>query len=541
MSAETVTEKGPSLDVQDEDVYPLHAFDNAKINHKLLSWVMRFNDVLDVKKLHDSLSRLLEIGDWRKLGGRLRLTESGRLELHVPKQFSAEHPAVSFSHVTDFSGMPIEEHPLASRFPKPTVEPSTQPVFGFRPFLAPSDYPKTLEEMIGRDLPQISLHITSFSNATLVAVAWPHTLMDAVGQQDLLRSWSFVLAGREEDVPPLLGARDDILKELEDEESEENREPLAIERHRLGKIGFLAMIARLLWERLWGPPLEMRAIYLPRKIFSRLQREAENQMDELPKDADQTNFISEGDILFAWLAQTVGLSKPGPRPLTIVSFFNARYRLPRLRNELSGVYVQNMTQLSFTLVPSKLVKAPVGHLAVQHRRQLAEQSSKQQTLSLLRTFRQKIETEQLKSTVYGQSNALPMFCNNLTKLHLLRAADFGPAVLSRGECSCKETRRLNPPGTMVMYYNQPVEDDLGPLDSFYMLGKDYGDNYWLLGNFQAQTWTKLEQDLQRLKEPESVPLHAQLETAPRHSRPRSMLSWFTLATIVQYQASGYRG
>ncbi|PHH77081.1 hypothetical protein CDD80_950 [Ophiocordyceps camponoti-rufipedis] len=523
MSVEPVTEKTPSLDVQDvqaKDVFPLHTFDDAKINHKLLAWVMRFNDILDAKKLHDSLQRLLEIGDWRKLGGRLRLTpmkESGRLELHVPKQFSAEHPAVSFSHVTEFFGMPIEEHPIARRFPKPTVEPSIQPVDGFRSFLAPSDYPKTLQEMISRGLPQISLHITSFSNATLVAVAWPHTLMDAVGQQDLLRSWSFVLAGREEHVPPLLGARNDILKELEDEESEKNREPLAIERHRLGKIGLFAMIARLLWERLRGSPLEMRAIYLPRKIFSRLQREAENQIDQLSKDTNQSKFISDGDILFAWLAQTVGQSKPGPRPLTIVSFFNARYRLPRLRNELSGVYVQNMTQLSFTLVPSSLVKAPVGHLAVQHRQQLAEQSSKQQTLSLLRTFRRKIETDQLKSTVYGQSNALLMFCNNLTKLDLLKAADFGPAVLSKGECSCKETRRLNPPGTMVMYYNQPVDDDLGPLDSFFMLGKDYGDNYWLLGNFQAQTWTKLEQDLKRLKENESAPLNAQLEKVPLRS------------------------
>jgi hypothetical protein len=33
---------------------------------------MRFNDVLDAEKLHDALSELLEIGDWRKLGGRLR-------------------------------------------------------------------------------------------------------------------------------------------------------------------------------------------------------------------------------------------------------------------------------------------------------------------------------------------------------------------------------------------------------------------------------------------------------------------------------------
>jgi hypothetical protein len=34
--------------------------------------VMLFNDVLDADMLNASLSRLLEIGDWRKLGGRLK-------------------------------------------------------------------------------------------------------------------------------------------------------------------------------------------------------------------------------------------------------------------------------------------------------------------------------------------------------------------------------------------------------------------------------------------------------------------------------------
>lgn len=58
--------------VLDDDVYPCHALDDIKTNRIFLSWVMRFNDVLDPEMLRDALSRLLEIGDWRKLGGRLR-------------------------------------------------------------------------------------------------------------------------------------------------------------------------------------------------------------------------------------------------------------------------------------------------------------------------------------------------------------------------------------------------------------------------------------------------------------------------------------
>lgn len=56
------------------DVYPVHLGDAASMNEKFVSWLFRFNDVLDVDKLHLALARLLERGDWRKLGGRLHRT-----------------------------------------------------------------------------------------------------------------------------------------------------------------------------------------------------------------------------------------------------------------------------------------------------------------------------------------------------------------------------------------------------------------------------------------------------------------------------------
>lgn len=53
-------------------VYPLFMLDDNKVlNSIVVAWTLRFNDVLDPDRLHTSLCRLLEIGDWRKLGGRL--------------------------------------------------------------------------------------------------------------------------------------------------------------------------------------------------------------------------------------------------------------------------------------------------------------------------------------------------------------------------------------------------------------------------------------------------------------------------------------
>ena len=57
-----------------DDVYPLHMLDDTQtLRPIIVGWTLHFNDVLDPDELRSSLCRLLEIGDWRKLGGRLRL------------------------------------------------------------------------------------------------------------------------------------------------------------------------------------------------------------------------------------------------------------------------------------------------------------------------------------------------------------------------------------------------------------------------------------------------------------------------------------
>ena len=61
----------------DDDVYPVHGLDDTKTFRSIIiAWTLCFNDVLDAEKLQASLAKLLEIGDWRKLGGRLRLNVS---------------------------------------------------------------------------------------------------------------------------------------------------------------------------------------------------------------------------------------------------------------------------------------------------------------------------------------------------------------------------------------------------------------------------------------------------------------------------------
>jgi hypothetical protein len=68
--------KTPSPHEHDH-VYPVHVLDDTPtMRGILLTWTLCFNDVLDADKLQSSLARLVEIGDWRKLGGRVRLNVS---------------------------------------------------------------------------------------------------------------------------------------------------------------------------------------------------------------------------------------------------------------------------------------------------------------------------------------------------------------------------------------------------------------------------------------------------------------------------------
>lgn len=57
-----------------QTVIPLHSKDDTWMNRGIvLEFTLHFDDVLDPGHLHRSLARLMEIGEWKKLGARLHL------------------------------------------------------------------------------------------------------------------------------------------------------------------------------------------------------------------------------------------------------------------------------------------------------------------------------------------------------------------------------------------------------------------------------------------------------------------------------------
>ncbi|KAJ6782760.1 hypothetical protein PWT90_10332 [Aphanocladium album] len=474
------------------DVYPVHSFDNMKSRRIFVARVLHFNDVLDAGKVQSSLTRLLEMGDWRKLGAQDK--HKANLEIYVPKRFTADEPAFTFAH-DSMGRTSIHNHSTAGRLHTLSSRATILPVSKRNcPFAAPANYPKTLDEMIRRRLPQLLVYITSFSDATLVSVVWPHTVSDACGILHLLQNWSLVMSDREDQVSSMLGALSDVNMELDKTEPVQENEELGLEEWRLSGWSMVQWIARFAWQWVRNPPVESRMLFVPRDVMTTLKARIQAEVADVPKQPGTDNFASEGDMLTAWVVHSIAASEGSKRPIAISSLYNMRARLPRLASS-DGVYVQNLLSLTFTLVTTDELRGAVGPVALSHRRHLARQTTPGQLLSFARTQRRDIEATGNLRVLFGDTEAEPILFNNFLKLSFLTEVDFSAAVVQTGDAS---QERSNPPGTPLAYDYEVDSPPLRHLMTFWMLCKDHGGNYWFQGNLRARAWDEMERRLQEL-------------------------------------------
>jgi hypothetical protein len=69
------TARKPPAPIPTDTVVPIHYFDDNSINRSVLLYItLRFDHVLDPERLRHGFEKLMEFGDWRKLGARVRMT-----------------------------------------------------------------------------------------------------------------------------------------------------------------------------------------------------------------------------------------------------------------------------------------------------------------------------------------------------------------------------------------------------------------------------------------------------------------------------------
>ncbi|UPX21003.1 uncharacterized protein EKO05_0011209 [Ascochyta rabiei] len=407
--------------------------------------------------------------------------------------FSKKRPAVLYTKNT--FDVAAEDHPIAKLFPKATKGASMHPgPQEFRIFATRDDAPQTLEDYLSNDTPQLSLHITTFTNATIVGLSFPHTLMDVMGQQALLRSWSLVLAGKEAEVPPLLGAREDVLISAANTSEIVEQEHTMMSK-RLQGWSLLKFTMRFIWDYFWYKTVETRTICLPKQTLSDLHVQAQNELGVFG-EKEEKPFISEGDVLTAWGIRAIASSLPQPRPVIPMQAINARFRLPSLLGP-PGVFVQNMAINSFTFLSHELATGPLGPIALENRRRLQEQATEQHILAVLVEVQRQIKGHADPcEVIFGTSDSLLMPFSNWSRAKLFEAADFGPAVLSKGE---PDLLRKNPPGTILFQHGSSIKQTPTARNFFMVVGKDHGGNCWLTGTLLPATWAVIEEELKRLQ------------------------------------------
>uniref|UniRef100_L7JG97 ATP-dependent DNA helicase CHL1 n=1 Tax=Pyricularia oryzae (strain P131) TaxID=1143193 RepID=L7JG97_PYRO1 len=396
-----------------DDVFQLNVMDRAGAISNMMGWTMlRFDQVLDPVMLRETLVSVIKTGDWRKLGGRFRRNSKGHLEIHVPKEFTEQRPALGFSHAVHTCR--VQDHELGRQLP--TYEPeeiclAPSPVT-FHEFAQPEGVPQTLNDYLCSDLPQLWLHIVSFEDATLTCLTWPHATMDGAGLSELLMAWAYTLAGLPKEVPPCLSLKYDLLDDLVSDAPD--RIVIKDEKYfNADKVVSFA-IMRIMWlvmlvlRAFFAPKKECRNIWVPKRVMDKIRQEAlagleaANEGGELgfsegltstpssaasakkgkeyahnalfpagivPDRASGRPFISESDALIAFFTRVASRALPAKsrRTVNISIILNIRDRLPTLTARLPkpGVFVSNLAMSIQALVPAQAVipktrKGPVA-------------------------------------------------------------------------------------------------------------------------------------------------------------------------------------
>ncbi|KAI0185005.1 hypothetical protein EV127DRAFT_213976 [Xylaria flabelliformis] len=474
---------GHSPIVETDEVYPLYFLDNlAAGRDSVLSETLRYNHVLDANKLHSGLIKLIQHGgNWRKLGGRLRLRPDGSVEIHVPREFTEDRPAVQFT--SQSFDIPIEDHKLGSQLPKLTDTPSLHPgPRSFDSFNPIPDCPDKLRDYVYSDRPILRLHVTSFTNSTLVTLIWPHVVAGGLGVKEIISAWSKTLHS-DDDIPALLGTDKDVLDGIGTDK--DNPVPYHLGPSEIKGWGFVKFALRLVWEVLMHPQVESRAICLPRQFLSQLRESCLNELRAVHQ-GDSAPFLSEGDVLEAWGARFIAQARGGERPALIITSLDVQSRLGAPWGT-DGIYVQNTAGCVYTTIePEILLRRPLGELAHVIRQSIHKAATDEQIRAQLRIFRTLGHTGTIP--IFGSPDSHLMSFSNWTKFNIFNAADFSPAILPTASSVSNST----PIGKPTYMHCQALGENRLLRNCYNITGKDWDGNYWFTVFLYPEDWVKLE-------------------------------------------------
>ncbi|KAL6709483.1 hypothetical protein ACN47E_001418 [Coniothyrium glycines] len=487
--------------VPTDTVIPLYDHDDTHANRNIaFEFVMQFDEVLDAEKLADALWRLIEKPGWKKLGARMRMNDKSRLEYHIPAEFTKERPPINFTK-TKYD-MTVSANPVTANLPRGN---SKLEIFNLedplRETLGLKDNTRLLADWLYADKAQLGLHVCTFNDGTFVILIWIHTLLDAMGRNALLKAWTAMLDGREEDVPEFFGYDSDPLAKLGAPPHEvavngsetPKIEDFVLKEQQVGGLGFAKFIYNMIWETFWYPKEHGRVICMPPSYFSALKQRSFKELESLDPSLLTINsttgkpFLSDGDILMAFTTQLIARSNPelqtasaATRTIHLMNVFGMRDILsttscgytPLLPKD--KVYIANcVSSISSLLTLHDFLTMPLGHLAARIRRDLTIQGTRAQLEASQRLARPNGGPYQ--PVLFGSGDMVLSAFSNWTKAKLF-ATDFSAAIVTEATILRTAGARGKP---VFIHPDSNIAKGFTLRGSGNCTGRDAEGNYWL--------------------------------------------------------------
>ncbi|POR36052.1 Alpha-1,2-mannosidase family protein [Tolypocladium paradoxum] len=405
----------------DVKIIPLEAKDRWRpvdnIRSKLF-FIVR--EALDGDTMRNALDQLIR-DHLPILGASIELTgKGGHMAYHLPNTFSENHKLFQWSHETMESTLesaqllPTKKSPPSgSAFFAPASVPDMETEW------IPSDWP--LERKFEKpNMPLLLVHITSYTDATILALSLPHAVTDQMGYASMVSAWLQLIDGQQP--APFLELSPGALDGPQDISREELRRK---NRFRItSKAETLAALMGFIPDLIMNPTEVRRTLFLPATLVDDL-RKRHNESLKAEYGEDRPT-ITNGDIIAGILSKFAYLARRSAKTVTLISAINGRGRHPAL--PAGRAYLHNCITFAITRMPSN---TSLSQLAYAHRLAVREGAKLENIERDLAVTRELCRTRSIP--YFGEPFELSYSVSNWCGAW--RQIDFGPAVAKVGRAA----------------------------------------------------------------------------------------------------------
>lgn len=249
---------------------------------------------LDEELLRSALDHLIR-EHWRKLGARLiTRSEDGLLEYHLLRKFGEKHKLFHWSS-EEYNHSIDKLDSLPKATPPDKGISLLPPLSSIENWFRPANWPYELTDAPGA--PLLYVHMSLFTDATVIATSLPHVVADQFGLANIMKAWLGQVKGKAP--PSMVGFSSDIFANEKSYADYREEEVVRKGRERVrDNMEYLFVIAPLVPELIIHWKEIPHTVFFPLPLVQSLH---ERHSKVLAKQYSTDCGISNGDIITAIL------------------------------------------------------------------------------------------------------------------------------------------------------------------------------------------------------------------------------------------------